>query len=73
MEYKIDKDVPRPKSGSGRRLMYPWDKMEVGDSILFEKEKGKSAAESAHAYGRKRGQVYQSKAVEGGVRVWRIA
>lgn len=80
MEIQIEKNVPIPKAGAGRKPKYPFEKMEVGDSFFAKVNGHKSAftlQNSLLGVGRKflkenkKGWVLQS-AVEGdGVRIWR--
>lgn len=76
---KIDKNIPMPKRigvrGNGK---YPWQEMEVGDSIHFENVTGGSNSKEAVAarswacrYGN--GKRFSCRAVDGGLRIWRIA
>ena len=70
-EYKIEKEVPVPKtSGKGRKPYYPWDDMEVGDSIFFA-DGGRKHTQSAYQHGHRYGKKFVTKSFEGGVRIWR--
>ena len=60
---------------------YPWPEMEIGDSILFQADKGESIQAirrkiggSAYHYGKMSGKKFATKifAEENAVRVWRI-
>jgi len=66
---KIDKNIPIPQ----RMLVYPWDKMDVGDSILVPVNKGNSALSSAKQWSKKylKGMSYCIRKVEDGHRIWR--
>lgn len=69
----IDKNVPIPLPGGRRK--YPWAEMEVGDSVLLEGFH--STAEcypyrAALNYAAYWGLKFTARAVEGGVRIWRI-
>ena len=76
LDLKIEKNIPipAPHRGVNRPLKYPWDKLEIGDSVLIP-AKNKSDKETirtaATSYGRKRKMLFVSRTVEGGVRVWR--
>lgn len=67
---KIDKNIPVPKSKK-----YPWDKMEVGDSIYIDsRAMGKSAATCFNIY-IKRNKLdwkYKSRTEGNGTRIWRV-
>jgi len=78
-EIKIDKGLPIPPgSGRGKRSIYPFRQMEIGDSIFIP---NKTARIIGGVWGTfaKRNPEFAFKAradsVEGvpGVRVWRIA
>ena len=46
-EFKIEKGIPIPEGkGTGRKIKYPFNKMEVGDSILCDKRSVLSAGNS---------------------------
>ncbi len=78
MPYEIDErvPVPKPRLGGGK---YPWGEMKVGDSFFVAVDKEPPSAVqgtvsgSARAYGKKHGQKFTTRIVDGGVRVWRTA
>jgi len=67
---QIEKNVPKP--ASNRHAKYPWQSMEVGDSVFFDNsyDDGKIRSSLSH-YGKRSGRVYSAHRVDGGVRVWR--
>ena len=70
---KIEKNIPmppRPARGSphGRKGTYRWREMEVGDSFFVE---GRSTIGVAPPDLLKRGWKFESRTVDGGIRVWR--
>jgi hypothetical protein len=68
--FKIEKGIPAPKS----RAAYPFADMEVGDSFFIPGMKTSAEISSAISYRRLRhGEKYRSQAVDGGLRVWRVA
>jgi len=74
---KIDKNVPIPRLG--RRPLYPWMEMEVGDSFVFPKRIKPSIANSMSYKTakllQKRGiqRRYVTRLIEDGViRCWRL-
>lgn len=71
----IDKGVPIPRRRYGRRgprpHVYPWAQMTVGDSF-FVRGGGRSVTSIMADAARAHGHRYTSRAVTGGVRVWRI-
>lgn len=73
---KIEKDVPIPTGRSGRRPLYPFAEMEVGDSFFIEttstEESRKRQMRLSDAWSRHHPKKFTSSAVDGGVRVWRI-
>lgn len=77
---KIEKNVEIPVVHS--RVKYPWDKMEVGDSVLIQAEENQSlfnlkriVGPSARYYGQRTGKEFKTLMAheENGVRVWRIS
>lgn len=76
-DLKIEKGVPPPTSGSGRRKLqtWPFDKMEVGDSFLIPSgdPRRKLVGCAKSVYGKRTGTTFTQKAGADGVRVWRIA
>ena len=71
MKFKIDKNIPMPAIKHGN-AKYPFDEMEVGDSILV---KGVAAARSckqaAYKYGKQNGKKFAARAAANGARIWR--
>jgi len=77
MKFAIEKNVPLIDPGKrGRRNIYPFHKMEVGDSFFSPSDadvkynRGQSAA-FAHASRYK--VKFITQAVDGGVRIFRVA
>ena len=68
--YKIDKNVPMP--GVGSLGIYPWDKMEVGDSFLVKGKNAASVRTVVWFAGKQHGRKFSTRTVDDGVRVWRI-
>ncbi len=75
--YRIEKDVPIPARGYGRRggtiPRYPWNDMEIGDSFFIPNPITQDYISGARHYaqrGLKR--KFITRIVEGGIRVWRI-
>ena len=72
--YTIEKGIPIPpkhKREKGK-LTYPYDDMEIGDSVLIpDKRQGtlQSSIRQAHF---RTGYMFTMRTVKGGVRVWRI-
>lgn len=69
----LDKGIPIPNDGLGRKATYPWRDMEVGDSFLIADKKIGTVSGWVSREGKLRGQKYTCRTVEGGVRVWRVA
>jgi hypothetical protein len=72
---KVEKGVPVPQkeSGAGRKALYPWRNMNVGDSFFVP---GKTVYQfTGHLSSAKQatGFTFTQRRVDGGVRVWRIA
>lgn len=66
MTFKIDKNIPVPAANSGRKRVYPWTDMEVGDSF-FVPDKTREQVNAVSPHGK-----YTKRNENGGVRVWRI-
>ena len=65
IEKNVEKTEPR-----GGKLKYPWDQMEVGDSILIT-ENIHAARCAAVNYGRYHGKKFSTRKTGGGLRIWR--
>lgn len=76
--FKIEKGIPIPpsKGGAGRPTLYPFAKMEVGDSFTIEsarKQQGRMCA-IASDYGKRHGMRFTVRTIgDGMLRVWRVA
>lgn len=77
MEIQIERGVPVPAkkwSGTGRRAVYPWREMEVGDSFIFRKKTKKSTAFSlAYRAGKMGGRKFIIRTMAEGIRCWRMS
>lgn len=72
-DIKIEKQIPIPfGAGNKNRTLFPWEKMEIGDSIFIEGRTTRSLS-SAHKWGKKDNRRFCLRTVEGGIRIWRIA
>lgn len=67
---KIDKNVPVPANGCGRKSIYPFREMKVGDSISVPKEKFHSARCNAYFFARRNKRKFVARASE--LRIWRV-
>jgi len=78
----IEKDIPLPPPYNERGPHYPWDKMEVGDSFIFQcnpEDKQKisvTLSTDARSYTYRnqkqmRGRTFTTRQVDCGVRIWR--
>lgn len=76
--FEIEHDIPIPSPiREGKPPVYPWRKMEIGDSFLVPLD---SYSRKAHSRlstalsqaGRRSGRKFCTRRVEGGIRVWRI-
>lgn len=76
---KIEKDVQIPIVHS--KYKYPWDEMEVGDSVFFEADDGESiftlkrrVGPAATYFGQQTGKQFKTLLMreDNGVRVWRL-
>lgn len=71
---KIDKKVPLPLRRSGRKSIYPFDSMRVGDSFEVSLTDRPSVTTSAKAWAKRKGNnaKFTTSAVGNKVRIWRI-
>lgn len=70
---KIEKGVPLPSTRK-TRLVYPWDKMEVGDSVLIPTATGpdvQKVRQSLSYYSKKHARTYTTRKQGAALRVWR--
>ena len=79
VDFKIEKNVPIPEHrGRKKGFKYPWEEMQVGDSILIPKKSRSSAGSSYDYYSRTRTNKKakfcsrEEKELPDLVRVWRI-
>ena len=79
--FKIEKNIPKPNPGRGiKKLHYPFEDMEIGDSFYVSKEDLKhtrlqhlAVRASASKYkSRHPGFKFTILTVDGGWRVWRV-
>ena len=71
--FKIEKGVSLDECyDGGVRISWPWKDMEVGDSVLFGPELAYKAQTRCHVHGKQSGMKFQTRKVDGGIRVWRI-
>lgn len=72
---QIDKGIEMPVFGiRGRTSQYPWDAMEVGDSFFVSNRRAENFRSTCDkASVRHKPNKFICRAVEGGVRAWRIA
>lgn len=69
---EIRNDVPPP--GKSNVEKYGLKKIEVGEHIFIEGQKGSGeAVRTAHSYAQRSGKKFQSRADADGVRIWRVA
>ena len=72
-EIQIETDIPLPKR-RGYARKFPFDKMEVGNSIpLPDKETYLKATSASQHYGKEHGKKFASRSTPDGFRIWRIA
>jgi hypothetical protein len=72
----IEKGIPLPQEARGRRRLWPFADMEIGDSFFLPGESAECQRVLRNAsshYQRKTGAVFATRSVEGGARVWRVA
>lgn len=69
-QYTIEKKVPLPELRSDHK--YPFSKMTVGDSFLWEGKTSTKISVASNYYRKKLGFRFTIRAVEGGFRIWRV-
>lgn len=78
MDYLIEKNIPIPPDRRGNnKSTYPFNKMDVGDSVFFADPIGLKATRAAHGAGPKRkGRKFRSRRLtendQRGTRIWRV-
>lgn len=74
-DFKIDKSFPMPKkTGKGRPCIYPWDKMEVGDSFFVQGKTHSGLQVSATLWAERNGFDWKfvQRRENDGFRIWRV-
>lgn len=73
-DIEIVKGVPLPGRSNGRKNVYPWDKLGVGDHFTFPKETKKTTA-SALSYraAKVSGKAFAIRTMADGIKCWRTA
>jgi hypothetical protein len=69
---KIEKGIPIPKVGSGRKEISLIYGMEIGDCILVPDKKSSQISSFTRHAEKTRGFRFTRRTVEGGVRIWMI-
>lgn len=82
-ELPVESGIPIPEASPGRKSMYPWHKMKVGDSFLVTlgpdqhlKVRTGSLRSAAASAAKKYGHKYTARVINGetpSIRVWRVA
>ena len=70
---EIETGIPIPPRSRGRQDKYPWRTMAVGNSFIAKDAKSSSMSTLIAAAQKRNGHKYTRRAVEGGVRIWRVA
>lgn len=72
----VEKGVPIPTARRVIASVYPFDKMEIGDSFFVatnnKKGRNSSIASAAYLHAKQLGRKFTTRTVEGGMRVWRL-
>lgn len=81
MEYKIEKNIPIPRAKTCTVSLFPWEKMEIGDSFLIKCENNKkminhkrsSVRSSISTFNKKHNANIKiiTRNIDGNLRVWR--
>ena len=74
MEIKIEKSIPLPSRGRGRKPIYPFGDMDVGDSFAVSGLENRVTS-AASWFGKRHGKKFtlRTNSETGETRVWRIA
>lgn len=82
-ELPVESGIPIPEAAPGRKSIYPWHKMKVGDSFLVTlgpdqhiKVRTGSLRSAAATAAKKYGHKYTARVIAGdtpSIRVWRTA
>jgi len=72
MTFTIESNIPMPDPKMGRKPKYPWRQMKVGDSFFVPDRKTNFIAGIAWNQTRRHGTKWACRAIDGGVRVWRM-
>ena len=72
MTIEVEKGVPLPDSKWRGAAKYPWLTLEVGDSFFVPGIKSASRISGQWWVQKRTGRKFTKRAVDGGVRVWRI-
>lgn len=73
--YDIERNIEMPprNGGQGARPKFPFREMDIGDSFFVEGRTARTFSPAIQA-AQKRGRgKFSCRAVEGGIRVWRVA
>lgn len=72
-DISIEHGVPVPEKGKGKpnptNAVYPFAKMEVGDSFTTSRP---TARHAAYNFGRRHGMKFKSQANGSEIRIWRV-
>jgi hypothetical protein len=77
---RVEKGIPLPVRRVVRDPIYPFDKMQIGESFFVEETNtlaryrlhGRLANHKAQSQAHRDGAVFTIRSVPGGVRVWRL-
>ena len=68
----VEKNIPLPPPARGNGEKYPWRSMNVGDSFFIPGASSRKTGAHTNAAGKRTGFKFTSRAVDGGVRIWRV-
>lgn len=69
----IEQGIPAPlRTGSGRKRIYPWLEMEIGDSFIVGDGNPRRMFSIASIASKRHGMRFACASTTEGVRVWRI-
>lgn len=72
MQYKIKKGIPIPPRNTGRKSMYPFAEMRIGDSFAVMANKARSVSAASQHFGKLHKQKFICRRIDGGYRCWRV-
>lgn len=71
--FAIEDNIPPPVPTKGRPQLYPYDRLEVGQSFFVPNGDYRTISTCARRWGRSNNRSFVARTINGGVRLWRTA